>query len=161
MSEPVAYLLTWTCYGTWLHGDQRGSVDRTHATPGEETLAPDPARVRAARARIRGPRVEFNAQARDLVRASLLEHATFCGWQVHALNVRTAHVHVVVGNPGVPPERMLTSFKAWATRKLRAAGCVGAGTTVWTYEGSRRYLWDEASVARAVDYVVEGQDLPR
>ncbi|MGI9518711.1 MAG: hypothetical protein ACR2NP_16760 [Pirellulaceae bacterium] len=22
--EPLAYLLTWTTYGTWLHGDDRG-----------------------------------------------------------------------------------------------------------------------------------------
>ncbi len=28
MSEPLAYLLTWTCYGTWLHGDRRGGGRR-------------------------------------------------------------------------------------------------------------------------------------
>jgi REP element-mobilizing transposase RayT len=161
MSEPVAYLLTWTCYGTWLHGDQRGSVDRLHANPGEETLAPDPARMRATAGRMRGPRVELSAEARALVRAALLEHATICGWEIQALNVRTAHVHVVVANAGIPAERMMTSFKAWATRKLRAGGRVAAGSAVWTHHGSTRYLWDEASVASAVDYVVDGQDLPR
>jgi hypothetical protein len=25
---PLAYLITFRCYGTWLHGDERGSVDR-------------------------------------------------------------------------------------------------------------------------------------
>ena len=27
---PLAYLITFRCYGTWLHGDARGSVDRFH-----------------------------------------------------------------------------------------------------------------------------------
>jgi hypothetical protein len=39
MSMPIAYLLTWTRYGTWLHGDERGSVDAEHHTPGEPLLA--------------------------------------------------------------------------------------------------------------------------
>jgi hypothetical protein len=25
---PLAYLITFRCYGTWLHGDKRGSIDR-------------------------------------------------------------------------------------------------------------------------------------
>ena len=27
---PLAYLITFRCYGTWLHGDKRGSIDRFH-----------------------------------------------------------------------------------------------------------------------------------
>ena len=27
---PLAYLITFRCYGTWLHGDRRGSIDRFH-----------------------------------------------------------------------------------------------------------------------------------
>ena len=27
MKFPLAYLITWTTYGTWLHGDDRGSFD--------------------------------------------------------------------------------------------------------------------------------------
>ena len=26
----LAYFITFRCYGTWLHGDERGSVDRFH-----------------------------------------------------------------------------------------------------------------------------------
>ena len=29
-TEPLAYLITFRCYGSWLHGDQRGSIDRKH-----------------------------------------------------------------------------------------------------------------------------------
>ena len=27
---PLAHLSTFRSYGTWLHGDKRGSVDRSH-----------------------------------------------------------------------------------------------------------------------------------
>ncbi len=31
--EPQAYLFTFACYGTHLHGDERGSVDHLHNVP--------------------------------------------------------------------------------------------------------------------------------
>ena len=40
----LAYFLTWTTYGTRLHGDQRGSIDAAHNTPGTDILLPDPSR---------------------------------------------------------------------------------------------------------------------
>ena len=27
---PLAHLITFRCYGTWLHGDGRGALDRFH-----------------------------------------------------------------------------------------------------------------------------------
>jgi len=43
-SIPLAYLITFTTYGTWLHGDPRGSVDREHNVWGTPFLDPDRAR---------------------------------------------------------------------------------------------------------------------
>lgn len=43
MSERSAiYLLTWNTFGTWLHGDERGSVDRKGKTFREKFLDHDP-----------------------------------------------------------------------------------------------------------------------
>ena len=37
MSYPMAWFMTWTTYGTWLHGDARGSfLDQTYLPPGPE-----------------------------------------------------------------------------------------------------------------------------
>ena len=35
----LAYLITFRCYGTWLHGDSRGSVDRFHNRYGAPLIA--------------------------------------------------------------------------------------------------------------------------
>ena len=39
--RPLAYFSTFTTYGTWLHGDERGSVDREHNQVGTPWLEPD------------------------------------------------------------------------------------------------------------------------
>jgi hypothetical protein len=56
----------------------------------------------------------------------------------------------------------MDSFKAYATKALRASGLVGRDQKVWSRHGSTKYLWSEDQVAMAVDYVVNGQgdDLP-
>ena len=38
---PLAYLITFRSYGTWLHGDERGSVDRFHNVYGTPRLPPN------------------------------------------------------------------------------------------------------------------------
>jgi hypothetical protein len=35
---PLAFLITFRCYGTWLHGDDRGSTDRSHNTYGSSFI---------------------------------------------------------------------------------------------------------------------------
>jgi len=36
---PVAYFITFNCYGTWLHGEKSTSVDRFNNTPGTDFLS--------------------------------------------------------------------------------------------------------------------------
>lgn len=41
---PIAFLITFRCRATWLHGDIRGSVGRAHNRYGTPILDHDPAR---------------------------------------------------------------------------------------------------------------------
>ena len=74
----------------------------------------------------------------------------------HALNVRTNHIRAVLSGSD-PPEAMLTSLKAWATRRLAESGLIECGAKVWTHGGSTRYLWTTDDVAAASWYVLDGQ----
>ena len=40
---PLAYLISFRTYGTWLHGDKRGSMDRKHNVYGTSKISPNPA----------------------------------------------------------------------------------------------------------------------
>lgn len=155
----LAYFLTWTTYGTWLRGDQRGSVvgENRHGAPYAE---PDPARARFDRNALRSDPVVLNADARRVTAEAIRHVCEHRGWRLHALNVRSNHVHVVV-SASATPERVLVDLKAWGTRRLREGGFVTPETRAWTKHGSTRYLFDPSSLAMAVDYVLRQQDLNR
>ncbi|MEX0784815.1 MAG: hypothetical protein WD557_19445 [Dehalococcoidia bacterium] len=73
------------------------------------------------------------------------------------MNVRSNHVHAVVW-ADEPPLQVIQGMKAWVTRRLVEAGHRERGAELWTTRGSRRFLWDEASISRAIDYVLFMQD---
>jgi len=74
-----------------------------------------------------------------------------------AINVRTNHVHVVVAIGETSPSVALNAFKTYATKQMKQDGCWTDDKTPWVDKGSQRYLWNERSVERAVDYVLYGQ----
>ena len=158
MAAPLAYFLTWTCYGTWLHGDERGSVDRQHNVPGTAYLPPQPRRRQIESQRLTQAPVTLGPPARSVVEQAVRDHCRHRGWTLLAVNVRSNHVHVVVTcAPDVLPERALLEFKAWSTRRLRGAGHIRADAPVWTRHGSTRWINDSTSLNAAVAYVTEGQ----
>jgi len=94
----------------------------------------------------------LDRQQREVVALSIQETADRHDWLIYAVNVRTNHVHVVVGG-SVAPEEILSSFKANATRAMRQTGSWAGDYRPWSAGGSKRYLWSEDSVRRAIEYV--------
>jgi REP element-mobilizing transposase RayT len=154
---PLAYFLTFTTYGTWLHGDARGSVDTAHREFETPRAARNADRERAMRHHMTGESVVMDRELRNAVTAAIRTACEYKGWVLEAVNVRTNHVHVVVGAP-IEPERVLTTLKAWATRRCRERGLLAPEARFWTRHGSTRYLWTERDIEKAATYVVEGQD---
>jgi hypothetical protein len=66
-------------------------------------------------------------------------------------------VHLVVAIGDAKPSAALNAFKAYATKRMREDRNWTDSTTPWVDKGSRRYLWNERSVERAVDFVRYGQ----
>lgn len=156
-SVAKAFLITFRCYGTWLHGDERGSVDRRYFNQfGAPKIKPDADKVQRKAQLMKHEAFVLSAKQRAVVEAAIREVCLFRGYILLALNIRTNHVHLVVSNSG-QPERIMDSFKAYATKALRAAGLAGDEQKLWSRHGSTRYLWTEEHVSTAVDYVVNGQ----
>ena len=93
---------------------------------------------------------------RNAVMAAVREVCQFRGWDLLAGHVRSTHVHVVVSGDAAP-ERMITTFKAYATRRLEQAEAEKREGPRWAEHGSTRCLWNQESVAAACEYVLEGQ----
>lgn len=153
----LGYFITMRTYGTWLHGDPDGSVDRDHNRLGEERLGPNEARSRWEREQLVHPPVSFGAEARWVIDATVREVCAHRGWGLAALHVRTTHVHVVVVAPADSPERVMNDFKAYCTRRLREAGVFARDIRVWSHHGSTRYLDTRESFDRAVVYTRDEQ----
>ncbi len=159
MNIPLAYFLTFTCYGTWLHGDERGSVDREHNVPGTPVIPPDAARHARERDNLAQLPYRLDEARRQVALHALCEIAQRKGWTLHAVHVRSNHVHLVVTADG-PPERILNDFKIAVSRRLNQAFPTERDRTRWTRHGSTRYLWTEEAIAEKVHYVLEGQGEP-
>ena len=153
---PIAYFISFRCYGTWLHGDERGSVDRDNNTYGSSMLLPDEKKKRKMQSLMNRNPVELTAARRIAVETAIRETCDTRGWFLKAINVRTNHVHSVV-SANRKPELVMNAFKANATSMMIKYSLWQRGLKPWSRHGSTRYLWNEKSVARAIDYVINGQ----
>ncbi|HYE60872.1 MAG TPA: transposase [Phycisphaerales bacterium] len=161
MSLPLAYFLTWACYGQRLHGDERGTVDREHNRRGSPMLAPDPRRVARERAVMNGPPVTLSAAMRAVVEDAIPQLCEERGWRLITQSVRTTHVHVVVNCRGShSPERAMAQFNARLTRELRRADLAGEDQHLWAEHGSTRWINDYAGLYGAIAYVNDWQTGP-
>jgi REP element-mobilizing transposase RayT len=154
--EPLAYFITFRCYGTWLPGDDRGA-DRWRDQPGDPFLPPNRGIAGSARSRMKHPPVQLDIAQRACVEATVRRVCQHRSWTLAALNVRTNHVHLVV-SAAESPERMMNTLKSWATRDLRAARLMAEEVRPWLQHGSTRYLWNDAQLETACIYVLEAQD---
>jgi REP element-mobilizing transposase RayT len=157
---PLGYLITFRCRGTWLHGDERGSTDRHHHVYGAPHLAPNPPWQQFNTRTLKSDPVTLTAGQRESVERAVAETCQYRRWRLHALAARTNHVHVVVSIGETKPERALNALKANATRQMKEDGNWRESFSPWSDKGSQRYLWNERSLALALDYVVNGQGGP-
>jgi hypothetical protein len=111
VDQPLAYFITFRTYGTWLHGDDRGWVDRSHHAYGQPYEDPNPALERFEHSLLAHPPVKLTQAQRVRCECAIRETCGHRGWALHALNVRTNHVHVVVHAPQ-EPERVMEALKA-------------------------------------------------
>ena len=156
---PLAYLLTFTCYGARLHGDEFGSVDRNHNTPGTPFLPSNPLRVASEQKRAKQKAHRMDARIRSLCLGAIQEVCSHRGWTLYAAHVRNQHIHLVVAAQD-EPEKILHDVKAYASRALQRAGLDDASKRRWTRHGSTRYLWKPEQIGAAIHYVVREQGDP-
>lgn len=160
---PLAHLITFRCYGTWLHGDERGSVNRFQNQYQTPFVEPNKNWHKYNENQLKGEIVTLNAQQRQFVEEAIREVCDYRNWLLRAINVRTNHVHIVVSIGETSSKKALNDFKSYSTRKMRQNGCWNSEKSPWVDKGSRRNLWNERSIELAVDYVINGQgeDLPK
>jgi len=158
-NTPMAYLITFTCYGARLHGNASGSVDRKHNVYGSPFVAPNPIRIASEERRTKQAPYSLNSVQRAVVLRAVMELCSHRGWSLLAIHVRTQHAHLVVAAEA-SPEKILEDAKKYASRALNRLVKDGESQRRWARHGSTRYLWKPESVGAAIHYVVREQGEP-
>ncbi len=167
MPEPLAYFLTWCTYGTWLPGDERGWIQHGHGWQ-----FPDAVRKLEAEAHMTEDACRLDNDQRDFVERQIAETCNIRGWELHAVNCRSNHAHVVV-TADQAPKIVRNQLKAWCTRRLKELEAgrhdiqrpeykgIAIRGNWWAERGSQRFINDSESLEAAILYVRDGQDMPR
>ncbi|MBN1795442.1 MAG: transposase [Sedimentisphaerales bacterium] len=150
--ESLAYFITFTTYGSWLHGDKRDSIIRC----GNDTklLSPNRSIESYQKGLMKHPPVFLDSKQRKIVLETVIEHCKIKKWKLWAVHVQDNHLHVIV-SAEISAEKVMTQLKAWATRRLRENGF--NLPKVWTKHGSTRYLNSCETLQRKIEYVIYGQ----
>ena len=137
------WFFTWTTYGTWLPGDARGWI-KSGVLGVQE---PDPALEQRARDMMTESEVHLAREQCAAVEQTIRKHCRIRNWVLHAVNVRSNHVHVVVTCP-CDGEKARDELKLWGSRCL--SDLAGLTTPVARKAG-RRHWWTEKGDCKAID----------
>jgi REP element-mobilizing transposase RayT len=161
--RPFALHITWTCYGTWLPGDDRGHVSNVplpeggflpkQNVPGTPYRLGDEVTRRRAQDLQQGQTVHLTADQALVAAQSLCRAAEARGWRIVRGAIMANHVHVLVmdcPNDGPTVRRILKG-----TSQAALNDHLGHNQRWWTAGGSDRYKNDWPAIEAAVQYIAD------
>ena len=143
-------------YGTWLTGDERGSIKAPENNLGQPILEHQPRLVTHIKSRMRQKPIQLNGPMRLTVEETIREVCGHRQWKLYAQNVRQNHVHIVVG-ASCEANKVWKDLKSYSTRALRRAELIEDGATIWAEGGSGRQIKNVSALEAVIDYVLNGQ----
>ena len=163
------WLLTWTTYGTWLPGDDRGFVSnfddgvgksrRLNQVGSESASSQRGIQVKSRRMMLGDPIYLKQPLAVPLL-DQFKETADHRGWKLHAVAIMANHIHLLVTVHDNPePYEILRDFKSYGSRALNKLVGKPTSGTWWTENGSTRKKSTLEAIEAAIEYILQ-QDYP-
>jgi len=151
--DPLAFFITWTVYGTFLQGDDRGWWKREF---GAQCARPLLANWHAKRLTL--PVLLLTDEQRQCVNAEIERLSTVRRWRLWSTNARSNHVHVVVTANRYHGAKVRDQMKANATGALRRRWRAFQDRPIWTRGGDWKCINDEDELEQVILYVRDVQD---
>ncbi|MCA9240298.1 MAG: hypothetical protein KDA37_08870 [Planctomycetales bacterium] len=143
MGKTLGILFTFTTYGTWLRGDQRGWIEK-----GGKLMPPLPWLEKNDQSRMKHEPFLFELEHLDMledeIAVSLITRKRVV---VLAMHVAQWHTHFVIGATRHAVGVISKCAKDAARYALRA------GRPIWTDGYDKRFCFDEKSLRHRVRYV--------
>ena len=144
MSRIVGYMVTWTTYGSWLPGDERGYVKDGQVLPGNLKV------LERNKKRQKSPTVRLIAREKQIVHRVILAEAQKLGHQIEACVVFSNHVHLAARTHSKSIEEVVGRYKSVTTRALWQHGRKGR---IWTRGYDKRFCFSEDELTQRIQYV--------
>jgi REP element-mobilizing transposase RayT len=143
MQELIAYMVTWTTYGTWLQGDERGYVKDG------KTFEPNPNLKQSNLSSLKQI-IKLTKQQKITAQTAILEEAKRINHKIYAIAVYTNHIHIVAENNQIPISQVTARYKNVATTALKRTGLCAK---IWTKGFDKRYCYTKKELLNRIEYV--------
>ena len=148
MSNIIGYMVTWTTYGSWLQGDQRGYVKHGKIMPGNQQILLSNRRLQRAKT------VKLSPAQRAIVHQTILDEAERIGQTIEAIAVCEHHVHIVARPCRESIGQIVSRYKNAAMFALCKNARVGR---VWTHGFDKRFCFTDDEMRCRIEYVRKHQ----
>jgi len=156
----LAFHITWGTYGTRLHGDPRGTVDRQHNELKTPVLGYDEHRWARERSLLKFHPVVFTRD-QQILAESLVPNVCERGhWIFRTCAVGPDHIHVILTSEH-DPETIRRLLKRWVGQDLSHHIPLPKDATFWAECGSIRWIDSQAYFDRALKYVNNQRATPK
>ncbi len=142
----IAYMLTWTTYGTWLQGDRRGWVKNG------EILRPNESLESVNRGQMKFGQTVLTKEQRISAVEAIMNEADGLKQKIFALAVCSNHIHLAAENINLPVGRVVSHYKNAARLILQEQGFNGK---LWSQGFDKRYCMNEKELAAKIAYICE------
>ena len=140
----IAYMLTWTTYGTWLQGDRRRWVKNAQIYNANSALED------ANRRQMKKNPTVLSKEQRVTVGRIITDEAVELKQKIFALAVCHNHIHLVVQNINLPIGRVVSHYKHAVRLALQEQGFQGK---LWTRGFDKRYCMNDKELAGKIAYM--------
>ena len=144
MANMLGYLATWTIYGTWLQGDERGYVKNGKILTGDK-------KIKRANQRLQGSdTTALTKKEREIVYLAIITEAKKFNHNIKALAVCSNHVHLAAESRSESIEQIISRYKSISASALRKNG---RNSRIWTRGFDKRFCFTEEDFLAKINYV--------
>jgi REP element-mobilizing transposase RayT len=152
MAKTVGYMVTWTTYGTWLQGENKGFVKNGEVRGENVAIKKD------CEKKLEHEPVRLGRKEKEIVRGAIIEAAKRFKQKILAIAVYSNHVHIVCEYVDVPIEVIAGYYKNAGRIALQKNGFKGR---VWTSGYDRRFCFNKGELKTRIEYVNRHKDFKK
>ncbi|MBN1795589.1 MAG: transposase [Sedimentisphaerales bacterium] len=137
-------MITWTTYGSWLPGNEKGYVENGKILEGNIKL------LEKNKNRQKTNTVKLNKTEKQIVRNTILSEAEKIGHKIEGLIVYSNHIHLLARPHKESIEGIVGRYKSITTSVLWKHGRQGR---IWTKGYDKRFCFTEEDITKRKLYI--------